>query len=59
MAERDKRVLSFPKGISPKVNVIERVKSELGYYDVAVQRVTLYASVTPPPPYIKEEDWVR
>ena len=31
----------FPKDISPKVNVIKRLKFELAFYDVAVQNVSL------------------
>ena len=33
----DKVVHSFPKGISPKVNVIAQLGFELTYYDLAVQ----------------------
>ena len=33
----DKRVHTFRKSISPKVNVIEWLKFELAYYDVTVQ----------------------
>ena len=32
----DKRVHAFAKGISQKVNAIERVEFELSYYDVTV-----------------------
>ena len=32
----DKRVHTFPKGISPKVNVIARLEFELINYDVVV-----------------------
>ena len=34
----DKGVHTFPKGISPKVNVIVRLEYELAYYDSAVHR---------------------
>ena len=35
----DKEVLTFPKVISAKVNVIARLEFELAYYDVALQHV--------------------
>ena len=37
---RGKRVHAFPKGISPKVNVIVGLEFELAYYDVAVKQVS-------------------
>ena len=45
---RDKKIHIFPKGISPKVNVIARLESELAYYNVTVQHVTHYTVVTLP-----------
>ena len=36
----DKGVHTFPKGICPKVNVIERLEYELAYYDSAVHYTT-------------------
>ena len=33
---RDKRVHTFRKGISPKVNVIVRLENEIVFYDVAI-----------------------
>ena len=39
----DGGVHTFPKGISPKVNVIVQLEFELAYYDVAVQHVSHYA----------------
>ena len=41
-------VLTYPKCISPKVNVIVRLRFELAYYDIAVQQVSHYATGTPP-----------
>ena len=35
----DKRINTFPKGISPKENVIELLEFQHAYYDVAVQHV--------------------
>ena len=43
-------VFTFPKGISPKVNVIARLEFELAYYDVVVQYVSHYATTTLPCP---------
>ena len=40
MGKGDKWVHTFPKGISPKVNVIARLEFELATYDVAVQLAT-------------------
>ena len=45
---KDKGVHIFPKGIYPKVNVIERLEYELAYYDSAVQRFNHYATKTLP-----------
>ena len=45
----NKGVHIFLKGISPKVNMIARLELELPYYNVAVQYVNHYATVTPPP----------
>ena len=39
----DKRVYTFPKGISPKVNVIAQLEFELAYFEAAVQRYSHYA----------------
>ena len=36
---KDKRVHTFPKGISPKVNVITQLEIELIYYNVILQHV--------------------
>ena len=38
----DKRVPTFPNGISPKVNVIVQLEFELACYDVAVQHISHY-----------------
>ena len=35
----DKRLHAFPKGISPKMNVIAPLEFEFAYYDIAVQLV--------------------
>ena len=51
---RNKRIHTFPKGISLKVNVIVRLEFELAYYDIAIQHVnhdTIKAS-----PIIKSEE---
>ena len=37
---RDKGVYTFPKGISPKVNVIARLEIELAYFKAAVQSLS-------------------
>ena len=42
----DKGVHTFPKGISPKVNVIVRLKFELTYNGVTVQHVSHYTTET-------------
>ena len=42
-----KGVHTFPKGISPKVNVLAQLEFELTYYDVAVQHISHYAMSTP------------
>ena len=41
-----KRVHTFSKGISPKVNVVAWLEFELAYYDVVVWNVSHYATVT-------------
>ena len=38
--------MPFLSGIRPKVNVTARLEFELAYYDMTVQRVTLYAKET-------------
>ena len=43
-----KRSHTFPKSISPKVNVIARLEFELSNYYVAVQHISHYATVTLP-----------
>ena len=35
----NKGVYTFPKGISPKVKVIARLKFELAYYDIASNKL--------------------
>ena len=35
----DKRAHTFPEGISPKLNVVTRLETELAYFDVTVQDV--------------------
>ena len=45
----DKGVLTFPKGIMPKVNVIAWLKYELGYCYIRVQHVSHYAAEIPFP----------
>ena len=44
----DKDAHIFPKGISPKVNVLARLGFELVYYDVVVQYVSHYTKRIPP-----------
>ena len=44
----DKEVHAFPKGICPKVNVIERLGFELAYDNVPVQHVNHCAKEIPP-----------
>ena len=44
----DKGVYTFPKGICPKGNVIERLEFELAYYDSAVHRFNHYTTMTSP-----------
>ena len=39
---------TFPKGISPKMNAIARLKFELANYDITVQHVNHNATGTPP-----------
>ena len=41
---RNKEVHTFPKDISPKMNVIERLEFELSYYDAAVHHVSHYTT---------------
>ena len=41
----NKGVHAFPKGISPKVNIIARLEFELANFEVAVQRVNHYTLV--------------
>ena len=43
----NKDVHTFPKGISPKVNVIARLEFELAYYDVTVHYVSHYDTGIP------------
>ena len=43
----NKGVYNYPKGIFPKVNVIERLEFELAYKDSAVQRLNHYTTRTP------------
>ena len=44
----DEGVHTSPKGICPKVNVIERLEYELAYYDSAVHCFNHYTTRTPP-----------
>ena len=44
----DKEVHTFPKGISPKVNVLARLEFELAYYDVTIQYISPHTTETPP-----------
>ena len=41
-----RRFIPFPKGISPKVNVVARQEFELTYNDISVQHVSHFAPVT-------------
>ena len=41
-------VHAFPKGISLKVNVIEQLEFELGYFDFTDQHFNHYTTETPP-----------
>ena len=43
-----KGVHTFPKGISPKVNVIAQVESELVHFEAAVHHFHHNATITPP-----------
>ena len=43
----DKRLYTFPKGISPQVNVIARLEFELTYYNITVQNINHMAMATP------------
>ena len=45
ISRRDNGVHTFPKDISPKVNVITWLEYELVYYDIAVQHVSRYTTV--------------
>ena len=40
----DERVPAFPRGISPKVNVIARLEFELAYFKAADKHFNYYAS---------------
>ena len=40
--------IPFPRGISPKVNVIPQLDFELIYYDVAVQHINHHLKGTAP-----------
>ena len=42
-----KGVHTFPRGISPKVNVVVRLEFELTYFEVAVQPFSHYVIGTP------------
>ena len=44
----DKEVHTFPKGISPKVNVTVWLESELVYFAAVVLHVSHYNARTPP-----------
>ena len=48
LAGGNKGVYNFPRGISPKENVIARLEFELAYNDIVVQHVNHYTSETPP-----------
>ena len=45
-SRRDKRVYIIPKGISPKVNEIARLRFELAYFEAAVQLFSYYITET-------------
>ena len=49
---KDKWGHTFPKGIYPKVNVIERLEFELAYYDYIVQCFNHHTMKTPPTPIV-------
>ena len=42
-----KGVHNFPKGISPKVNLIAQLDFELTYYNAAVQYISHYTTMAP------------
>ena len=42
-----KRVLTFPKGISSKVNAIVRLEFEITYFEAAVKHFSHYVTRTP------------
>ena len=44
----DNEIRTFSKGISLKMNVIERLEFELAYSDVTVLHVSHYTTDTPP-----------
>ena len=48
IAGEDKEVYTFPKGLSPKVNMIAPLEFELAYHDIAVQHVSHDTMGTPP-----------
>ena len=47
-SERWEEIPTFPKGISPKVDVIVLVEFKLSHYDVTVRLVNLYTTETSP-----------
>ena len=55
---KDKGVHSFPKGISPKVNIIERLEFELAYSDSAFKHFIPYTTGTPPLFLVEEWMWL-
>ena len=44
----NKEIHTFPKGISPKGNVIPWLEFELTTYDIAVQHINHYVMMTAP-----------
>ena len=48
LADGDKSVYAFPKGIRTKVNIIAQLEFELTCQDDEVQHVRYYATETPP-----------
>ena len=42
----DKEVLSYPTGISPKINIAMRLEFELAYFEASVQHFNHYATET-------------
>ena len=49
MVGEEKEINIFPCGICPKLKVIARLRFELAYYDIAIQRFNHYTTRLPNP----------